>query len=338
MKRIAPIAILLFLIILYAFRSPAGHSSQNNCMECHADLIQKEVVHPITEAGCEFCHEATGEKHPGKNPGFKISTGYPGMCTNCHDDQNTMESVHSPVEEGDCSICHDPHGSSYPSMILDLYSENACLDCHYIDTDHAESVHGPVMDGNCQECHDPHQSEHSKQLKKSCTDKCMDCHDEVIEADDRLIRDISQALIPGNQVHEPIQRESCVSCHTPHSGEFAYLLLENYPVKQYAEAKVENFKLCFNCHDEGMLTESKTVTKTNFRHGNKNLHYLHIRGNRGRNCNLCHNAHGAPNDHMLEDAVMFGKWKMPMGLQLTESGGSCATGCHKRLEYSRKVE
>lgn len=336
MKRFAPFFIIaVLLVMLYAFRNPGTAASQDNCMECHADLVQKKVVHPITETGCEFCHAATGEKHPGKNEGFKLQASYPDMCTNCHDSKNTMESVHSPVEEGDCSICHDPHGSGYPSLILDVFTENACLDCHYVETEFVETVHGPVMDGNCQECHDPHQTHYEYQLKKERVELCMGCHSEEVESGDRKIRDISPALASGNVIHKPIKDESCSSCHTPHSGDYPYLLEAMYPVKQYAEATIENFELCFNCHNQELITEPETVTATNFRNGNKNMHYLHIQGNRGRNCNLCHNAHGAPNDHMLENAVMFGKWEMPMGLELTKNGGSCATGCHKRLEYSR---
>jgi predicted CXXCH cytochrome family protein len=338
MKRFALLFIVLSLAIVYAFRNPVPVTNQETCIACHADLIDNKIVHPITETGCEFCHASNGEKHPGKKKGFEFKSTYPDMCTMCHDSKNTMSSVHSPVEEGDCSVCHDPHSSSHPSLILDLFSDNACLDCHYVETEFAESVHGPVMEGNCQECHDPHQTNHSFQLRKESKALCLDCHDEAIESGDRTFRNIASDLVKGNVIHEPIKNADCISCHTPHSGDYPYLLIGNYPVKQYAEATVEKFELCFNCHVEALLTEMTTVTGTNFRHGTKNLHYLHIQGNRGRNCNLCHNAHGAPNEHMLEDAVLFGKWLMPMGLELTENGGSCATGCHKRLEYSRVIE
>ncbi|HER09318.1 MAG TPA: hypothetical protein ENO20_10470, partial [Bacteroides sp.] len=289
MKRFAPLIIVFFLIILYAFRGQGSSSSQSNCLECHADLVQKKVIHPITEAGCEFCHSSTGEKHPGNTSGFEFKAAYPDMCTHCHDSKNNMKSVHSPVEEGDCSICHDPHGSGYPFLILDDYSENACLDCHYVETESAVSVHGPVRNGKCQQCHDPHQTDHPNQLEKETGDLCMSCHSEEIDAGDRKVRDISTALVHGNVVHGPIKNESCIICHTPHSGDYPFQLVADYPVRQYTEASVANFELCFNCHDSELLTEPQTMQATNFRNGDKNMHYLHIQGNRGRNCNLCHN-------------------------------------------------
>ena len=204
MKRFAPLFVVLFLVLIYAFRNPSLHPAQQGCIECHADLTENPVVHPITETGCEFCHTSNGEKHPGKKKGFEFKSAYPEMCTNCHDRKNNMSSVHSPVEEGDCSVCHDPHSYTQPSLILDLFSENACLDCHYVETEFAKSVHGPVMEGNCQECHDPHQSDHVFQLKYETNDLCLSCHNKAIEAKDKTIRDITTSLVKGNVIHEPI--------------------------------------------------------------------------------------------------------------------------------------
>jgi len=338
MQKIAPLLFVILLAGIYAFRGPNQPAGVNDCRECHADLFENSVVHPIMESGCQFCHTSTGEEHPGKGMGFKLTDSYPGICYECHDEKNTMASVHAPVEEGDCSVCHSPHSSPYPSLILDLFSENACLDCHYIETEAAKSVHGPVRDGKCQTCHDPHQTDHAYQLKMESKELCLSCHDMEIQGEKRKVKDISAALIKGNVIHDPIKDADCMSCHFPHSGDFSYQLIGKYPIKQYADATVENFELCFLCHNDQLLTEEYTEVGTNFRNGTKNLHYLHISGNRGRNCNLCHNAHGAPNTHVLEDFVMFGKWKMPLELDLTENGGSCATGCHKRLEYNRIIE
>lgn len=338
MKKFIPfLSIPVILFAFFSFRTPPT-STEEGCMKCHSEMIDNKFVHPITETGCQFCHEATGEKHPGKTSGFKVTSSYPDMCYMCHDDKNHMENVHSPVSEGDCSVCHDPHSAPNKSLISDYFGENACLDCHYIDTESATTVHGPVMEGDCQNCHDPHQSAFPNQIKKESKELCLSCHSEKIKDGEREIHSIADMLKKGNNIHDPIKNGSCVSCHTPHSGNFPFLLTGKYPVKQYADASVENFELCFQCHDGNILIEASSKTVTNFRNGTTNLHYLHIKGNRGRNCNLCHNTHGAPNKHLLEESVLFGKWQMPMGLELTENGGSCATGCHKRLEYSRVIE
>lgn len=336
MKRVILFLILLLPVSLIAFRNPV-EAPQNNCLECHAGLLENKVVHPITAQGCQFCHTENGKKHPGKEKGFEFTSPYPDMCYMCHEEKNNMENVHSPVSEGDCSVCHNPHSSPYESLILEDFSSNACLDCHYIETDDARTVHGPVSEGRCTDCHDAHQSEYRNQLKKESKEMCLSCHNRVISSDKGEITAVGDHIIPGYDIHEPIINGECTFCHFPHSAKSAFLLLADYPIRQYTEATVESFELCFKCHETELLTADSTLTGTAFRNGTKNLHALHIKGNRGRNCNLCHNAHGAPNRHILESSVMFGKWEMPMGLELTENGGSCATGCHKRLEYDRTI-
>ncbi len=337
MKKLLVLLLLLAPLALIAFRVPPGEPD-NSCISCHEDLIQNTVVHPITEQGCQFCHTSNGEKHPGKEKGFEFTAPYPDMCFMCHEEKNNMEYVHSPVSDGDCSICHSPHSSPYPSLILEDFSENACLDCHFIETEHATTIHGPVKKGECLDCHDAHQSEYLYQIKKESKEMCLSCHFEALKTDKRELDAIGHHIVPGYDIHEPIVNGECTLCHFPHSSNSSFLLLADYPIRQYTEATVENFNLCFQCHESDLLTVDSSEYSTNFRNGTKNLHKLHIQGNRGRNCNLCHNAHGAPNTHILEDFVMFGKWKMPMGLELTENGGSCATGCHKRLEYSRVIQ
>jgi len=337
MKNLILLLLLLAPLTLIALRRPSM-PEENSCLSCHEDLIKNKVVHPITEQGCQFCHTANGEKHPGKEKGFDFTAGYPDMCYMCHEEKNVMENVHSPVAEGDCSICHSPHSSPYPSLILEDFSDNSCLDCHYMETDEARTIHGPVKNGECQDCHDPHQSEYPFQVKKESLEMCLTCHFESIKTEKGELDAIGEHIVPGYDIHEPIVNGECTLCHFPHSSGSSFLLLADYPIKQYSEATVENFNLCFRCHDSQLMTADSTTTVTQFRNGTKNLHSLHIKGNRGRNCNLCHNAHGAPNKHILENYVMFGKWEMPMGLELTETGGSCATGCHKRLEYNRLIE
>ena len=334
------IFLILIAPFLYFFSLDGKTSPQKarKCIECHADLISNSVVHPIAEEGCELCHEKTGEKHPGKDQGFTIVEPYPDLCHICHDSKTARTHVHTPVKEGDCSGCHSPHSTNNSSLILDDFSENACLDCHYIEVDDIKTVHGPVGEGNCQACHDPHQSDQEFNLKKKLIDQCLTCHNQPVETPEKSLVAISELLVEGNYLHGPVDNGDCVSCHFPHSGEYAFLLIGEYPVEQYTDATVAKFDLCFMCHESDMLTEEYTTIATNFRNGNLNLHYLHIKGNRGRNCNLCHNAHGAPGEHLLEESVMFGRWEMPMGLELNENGGSCATGCHKRLSYNRNAE
>ena len=59
------------------------------------------------------------------------------------------------------------------------------------------------------------------------------------------------------------------------------------------------------------------------------------KNDKGRNCNLCHNVHGATNQHLIENKAWFGNWEMPINYKAFENGGSCAPGCHEEKKYIR---
>ena len=65
------------------------------------------------------------------------------------------------------------------------------------------------------------------------------------------------------------------------------------------------------------------------------MHFLHINGNRGRNCISCHNIHGSKNEHLIADKIPYGNWAMPMKFVKNENGGSCFPGCHSKKNYDR---
>src|SRR5581483_6636667 len=56
---------------------------------------------------------------------------------------------------------------------------------------------------------------------------------------------------------------------------------------------------------------------------------------RGRSCYACHNTHASSHDLHVRDSVPYGNWQMPINFNKTQSGGSCAPGCHKELHYDR---
>ena len=123
--------------------------------------------------------------------------------------------------------------------------------------------------------------------------------------------------------------------HRAHGSEFRALLVDAYPEEEYVPATTENFGLCFLCHDTGILDEEETEWATGFRNGKQNLHRLHIQGNKGRNCRMCHNLHGSMQPFLLEECVGFGSWEMNLNFAPREDGGSCLPGCHGKLAYTR---
>ncbi len=46
--------------------------------------------------------------------------------------------------------------------------------------------------------------------------------------------------------------------------------------------------------------------------------------------------HGSGNSKLIADSVPFGKWSLPLKFVKTDTGGSCAPGCHKMQSYDRK--
>ena len=114
-----------------------------------------------------------------------------------------------------------------------------------------------------------------------------------------------------------------------------FLLSKPFPSGSYAPAVKENFAMCFNCHKSELMEKPVTTTATGFRNGDKNLHAVHINGEKGRSCVICHNPHGATNDHLINDKTTFGNWEMPIRFKPLENGGSCQPGCHAERKYER---
>jgi predicted CXXCH cytochrome family protein len=269
-------------------RQAQAAAPQPGCLECHGDLIQQEVVHPVAEDACDNCHLSDGKPHPGEDPGgFTLMDSLPELCFYCHTEPEEMKYGHLPVEEKDCLACHDVHGSSEPRLLTQPGQE-LCLSCH-------GGSGGAASDGI----------------------------------------NISR-LVSGNRLpHSAIAMGGCNSCHLPHGANERALLVEYYGMDSYLPATVDNFALCFQCHDSDLLVAEETEWGTNFRNGSKNLHWLHIRGNKGRNCRMCHNMHGSSQPFLIEERVQYGDWEMEMHFEQTENGGSCLPGCHGRFQYER---
>jgi len=99
---------------------------------------------------------------------------------------------------------------------------------------------------------------------------------------------------------------------------------------------LENYGLCFSCHEKTIALNPETTTLTNFRNGSRNLHYLHInKPDKGRTCRACHETHASNSPKHIRNSVPFGAWDLPLNFQKTENGGSCLPGCHKLKKYDR---
>jgi predicted CXXCH cytochrome family protein len=263
-------------------------------------------------------------------------------CKDCHAALIEQKVVHA-IAADDCESCHTANENEHPKHGVkgfDLAEKvpALCYMCHDMQStiESARAVHKVVNDAKgCLNCHSAHASDNEKLLTKTGKDLCLSCHNKTINTEGNSLANIGQLLKKGNRVHGAIEGDGCTVCHNPHSSENQLLLTGAFPADQYTKASVENFELCFNCHDLELLTTETTTTATQFRNGEQNLHYLHIHGEKGRNCNVCHNVHGSAFAHLINDKVKFGSWDMPIQYQHEENGGSCNTGCHAKKKYVR---
>ena len=156
-------------------------------------------------------------------------------------------------------------------------------------------------------------------------------------SDNHQISNIKKIITESNYVHGALEMGGCAGCHTPHASEFPKLLIASFPGNSYAHSSEKDFELCFSCHGRDLLMYPETSFSTDFRDGIRNLHYLHVtKGLRGRNCIVCHDVHGSDQPKLMAASADFGKWHMKIDFKKTETGGSCAPGCHRVKEYDRK--
>lgn len=296
------------------------------CTSCHPDKTDFKFVHgPAATGDCTACHNP----HESNNPALLIKEGA-NVCFTCHIDmQNELKKkfVH-PALEGGCTSCHNPHGSSVRKFFA-AEGAGLCYQCHpQIESKlkSAATIHPPIKtEKSCASCHAPHASNAPKLLPKTGKDLCLDCHKGILGK--------SQTVL-----HGPIKDGKCTACHDPHGTPYDKLLTNKYSSEYYVSYSDAEFQFCFSCHNRDMLRNAKTTYATGFRDGDKNLHYLHVnRKDRGKACKLCHMVHGGENPKLIADRVLFGKWNMPLKFIKTETGGSCAPGCHQKYSYDRKT-
>ncbi len=307
------------------------------CFECHDEEIAKHnnAHQPVSEGNCQSCHNP----HQSKDRNL-LKTALPGLCFSCHEDvgkQMKTKHIHPPSED-DCRNCHNVHGST-DKYLLDQTISSLCFDCHDDVKESVESkpiVHGAVkIKETCVNCHSPHASSQDYFLLKENKALCLSCHNKSIKTETKKLDNIKQILDKSKVVHDAIELVGCSGCHFPHASVYPSLLQDAFPVGIYTPARPDSFALCFTCHDTDLLEKKTTKTATNFRNSDQNLHYVHIHGDKGRNCKDCHKMHGSQYEHLITSSLIFGNWKMPIKYQATQNGGSCLTGCHARREYKR---
>jgi predicted CXXCH cytochrome family protein len=338
------------------------------CYNCHDEFAKKFVHAPVSIGACLICHNPHESQYK-----FVLNEKIPDLCYLCHERMQRIMTdeknvKHSPAIDS-CVSCHNPHTSDISRRLLQADTKTLCTECHikksvpmekYVAT--VSHKHKPVEeDGRCAQCHTPHASPFDFHLRAEPMDVCLGCHNKEVTAyDGKVLTNIAQLLKDNPDHHGPIREKDCAGCHDPHGSDYFRILRAAYPKEFYTEEfSVENFDLCFSCHDSALVEEKETTTLTNFRDGKRNLHYLHVhRERKGRTCRACHETHASTHPKHIRDAVPFGKIRWPLRLQYrieyadvstgepcdtpsetcVKTGGSCI-GCHARSHYNyRKAD
>ncbi len=301
-------------------------SSEKLCITCHEDKQRAKFLHgPSASGDCLFCHDG----HQSENRHL-LRLKEQDLCLGCHNEMTEemkKASVHPALLSG-CSSCHNAHGSDFNKFLINV-GDRLCFSCHpgiEEKISKSRSVHRPIKtDKACASCHLPHASTGPKLMEKTGIEVCLGCHRTIIETK----RD--------KYLHGSINNRACTSCHESHGSLYRKLLVKDFPEGFYISYDEKVYELCFSCHNRDLLRYADTSFATEFRDGNRNLHYLHVnKKDKGRSCRFCHTIHGGTLPKLIAEKVRFGNWDLPVGFSKTDTGGSCAPGCHRRYTYDRK--
>ncbi|MFQ5483893.1 MAG: cytochrome c3 family protein [Desulfobacterales bacterium] len=301
--------------------------------KCHANkLKENRYVHAPTATGaCILCHGDTKA-----NPPYGLLRSGQNLCLTCHKNMKSVlaegRSVHKPVERN-CTGCHNPH-SAGSKVLLRESPKTLCITCHRKATPEfvallqkpGNHAHKPVAEGRCADCHAPHVSNFSHLLKKGpkVVDLCFGCHKEMAEK-------VKKAPFK----HGPIREGLCNACHLPHVSPNIKMLKYYFVEKFYNPFDPRVYSLCFKCHKESVVLNKRTATLTNFRNGDRNLHYLHVNREKGRTCLACHEVHAGVQARKIRLSTPFGDWNIPIRYTKTATGGTCEAACHVEKQYDR---
>lgn len=311
------------------------------CATCHVPDEGRHAHGPYAARECSACHL------PHESDNAHLLRGGSGAdhCFTCHAETRyalaNAPFVHVPAES-DCTTCHVAHASNFAAH-LRAPTESLCLDCHKGLEEAiagARTSHAAVFTADsCANCHDAHAAGRPRLLRDRQTTLCLSCHNrEVVANDGRKIPDMTTSVVKQRFLHGPVESGDCSACHNVHGSTHDRLLRQNFPTSFYAKFDLQNYALCFSCHPQDLVLSERTTSLTDFRDGDRNLHYLHVhRDDKGRTCKTCHAIHGSDLPLHVATQVPFesSKWLMPLGFERLEDGGKCAPGCHVAMTYHR---
>jgi len=311
------------------------------CYSCHKTYKKNNFIHgPVAAGACTLCHDP----HESKNPKLLLNSSINELCTSCHTEKGEMlktkSNIHPPVKDK-CTNCHDPHAENFKFQLKADRKKDLCLMCHVEKKEritNSKIKHGAIeMGDKCIGCHNPHTSGNPKLLRaEDSKTLCLKCHNKSVttDEDNQKLLNIGEHLAKNTDWHGPILWGDCAACHNPHGSNNFRMLKKPFPKGSTVKFSADGY-ICFNCHEPKKITDKYTIEDTNFRDGDKNIHYIHVNSKR-ITCRACHDFHGTKKyPHHLREESTFGTAKFSIRYIGSPTGGSCDPICHNRRSYDR---
>ncbi|MGA8866546.1 MAG: cytochrome c3 family protein [Candidatus Sulfotelmatobacter sp.] len=210
-----PVRIVLVCLtsvwLCQAAQHPTRIDENTNCLECHADKMQGQHVHPALKKGCTSCHLV---ENKGELTDVSIRQSEPVICFSCHQ-QISFPYSHFSYATGNCLRCHDPHASANPRL-LKAKVNDLCLGCHLRTPQSVPSRYLPTV---------------------ALSDNNTTGH--------------PYAGHPVSGKADPLRGTElcCISCHMPHGGGKIHLLRMGGEIPEDAiNQNTETADMCTRCH------------------------------------------------------------------------------------------
>lgn len=321
------------------------------CQSCHQPHSAPGSLHllqsAVEEGNClTNCHNGLGEGTNIQSPQAQFYNHPVDFAVGVHEITENPLTMDKHVE---CTDCHNPHlVNSVDAPLANPPEVNGRL----------EGVKGVSLSGTFVAVAD-----YEYEI-------CFGCHaDNAFYATPQITRFIDEKnerlrFDPANPAYHPVaalgknsnvpslrpeysesSRIYCSDCHGsdssvkaggagadgPHGSIYPHILLAQYEQDVYPLSyNVNNYALCFRCHDPDALF---TPGVTTFGNGSRSSHLTHVIGH-GVPCSACHDPHGVP---VARGATANGNVRLiNFDTRYVESGGffdfadrSCAVSCHQ---------
>jgi len=215
-----------------------------DCVFCHEDADVEEFPHEenLAPVNCGNCHDVAMERFDRGTHGqaLKLNALYAPDCKECHgehyilhnsDKRSRTYKMNIPILCGKCHREGAPVARTYnipEHNILENYSQSI----------HGEGLFkkGLIVTATCNDCHGnhlvlPHTSPNSSISFRNIANTCMQCHTEIEEVHQKIIKKELWEKEPG-------AIPACTDCHPPHKVDVQNIV------------NTMSDRACLKCHEK----------------------------------------------------------------------------------------